>query len=153
MKKLILCCAVLLAVLACSLDFSQNTEQNQNNQPTGPTGVTPTASPLPGVPVGAVATVRVSEIGRELCGTATDPDVLPPFPCKAVVTCTPLDSGGKDVGLGYTPDWNVVGPGGVTPTSVNPYNARAECDGTTGSILVVCTVSGKAGVKGYTCRG
>ncbi len=154
MKKLILCCAVAVA-LACSLDFSQTTEQNQNNQnPTGPSGgATPAPTPLPGVSVGSVATVRVVELGRESCPVPPDPNVLGPFPCKAILTCTPLDSGGRDVGLSFTPEWDVIGPGGVTPTSVNPYNARAECDGTTGSILVVCTVDGKAGVKGYTCRG
>lgn len=146
---------IVAVAAACSLDLIQTQTL------TNPTGTSPTAAPSPGatptpLPTAAVETVRIAEIGREGgagCVVAGEPTVLPPAPCKAILTCTPLDAAGRDVGLGYTPEWEVAGNGGFTETSVNPFNGRAECDSGTGSILLTCKVGGKAGVKGYLCRG
>ena len=147
MKRAIV--AALLIVGCVKVDTS-------NQQlPSGPSIVTSSpspsasASPTAGPPP-PVATVRVSEFAREggngPCGEGTTLRVG----CSAFVTCTPRDSGGVDVGARYVPEWNSAGAVVVTPTTLNVYNAKVQCDhGGTG--IVACSVGGVLGSTQYDC--
>jgi hypothetical protein len=142
--------ALGMMLSGCDLSFINESTNNNNINPSGPSGVSPSpsTSPSPGV---VVATLNVAEYGREggpACGEGSTLGYRPGEPyCRVLITCTPRDADGVDIGAKLPPPvWF-----NAQATTVNPWNARGECSSGTGTVTFACSVGGKTDDRTYTC--